>query len=154
MQRTTITHPETLTSTMNDDHLSDHEWRLKQAAEGKAIYVPGKPVEQVKAEREAAAAAAARKQPITLDLSAAELEALDTALPDLVDTVRDVGRVFTFLADQPDPDQLGLMAIMRLSALAMRGLEDRELPALETLETALRRTTAEQAKATLKGGRK
>lgn len=37
---------------MSDEHLTDHEWRLKMAAEGKAIYVPGKTVEQVKAELE------------------------------------------------------------------------------------------------------
>lgn len=33
-----------------DADLSDHEWRLKMAAEGKAIYVPGRSVEEVKAE--------------------------------------------------------------------------------------------------------
>lgn len=34
----------------SDAHLSDHEWRLKMAAEGKAFYVPGRSVAEVKAE--------------------------------------------------------------------------------------------------------
>ena len=35
--------------TDSDRRLSDHEWRLKMAAEGKAIYVPGLSDEEVKA---------------------------------------------------------------------------------------------------------
>ncbi len=36
---------------MSDAHLTDHEWKLKMAAEGKAVYVPGKTEEQIMAER-------------------------------------------------------------------------------------------------------
>lgn len=35
-------------SATDDDALTDHEWRLKMAAEGKAIYIPGRSVEPVK----------------------------------------------------------------------------------------------------------
>ena len=38
------------TSADADKLLTDHEWRLKMAAEGKAIYVPGRSDEEVKAE--------------------------------------------------------------------------------------------------------
>ncbi len=143
---------------MNDDHLSDHEWRLKQAAEGRAIYIPGKTVEQVKAERAAVSAEAAKRHAVTLDLSAADLDAMDKALPDLAEAIRDAAQVFTFLAENRsagtvDPEDRGLTSIMRLAARAMRGLEDRELPALDVLDGELRRVGAERAKARLKGAK-
>lgn len=142
---------------MSDEHLSDHEWRLKQAREGKAIYIPGKTTAQVKAERAAAAAAAAKMHTLSLDLSEADLEALDTALDDLAHTVRDAERVFTFLADgigcrSIDPECPGLPAMMRLAALALRGMEDRELRTLGTLDNELRRQAQARAQARLKGG--
>ncbi len=41
-----------LTAMENDAYLTDHEWRLKEAAAGRAFYLPGRSVEVVKAELE------------------------------------------------------------------------------------------------------
>lgn len=36
--------------TYSDAFLSDHEWKLKMAAEGNAVYILGKTAEEIKAE--------------------------------------------------------------------------------------------------------
>lgn len=65
---------------MSDAHLTDHEWKLKMAREGKALYVPGKTDEQVKAEMDGARRKSLR---LHLDVSLIEQEdwqkAADTA---------------------------------------------------------------------------
>ncbi|MDF3605458.1 hypothetical protein PE067_04395 [Paracoccus sp. DMF-8] len=58
---------------MTDEHLTDHEWKLKMASEGRAFYIPGKTTAQMKAEQ------AERAESVTLMISAEQAAALISA---------------------------------------------------------------------------
>jgi hypothetical protein len=125
-----------------NSHLSDHEWRLKMAAEGKAIYVPGQPIEELIAkEAERRASLTSRIVGLTDD----EWNALDTAIPDVLEVIYDVRNVFRDLADMHDLDRPAVNSIMRLAARAVLSMKDRELQVLDRLDTAVRTSQLEAA---------
>jgi hypothetical protein len=67
-------------ATFDDAHLTDHEWRLKMAAEGKALYLPGKTVEEMLAEDEKRKAdAMVKHHRVQLDFNRDELERMTAA---------------------------------------------------------------------------
>lgn len=133
-----------------DAQLSDHEWRLKQAAEGKALYIPGKSVEQMKAQMAAEAAQGQSLIPVAFEMAEVEFRALDTAIPDAMDLISDAGFAFATLADNTlgnvDP---GLSALMRLAARALKNAVDREVLALDRLDRKLREVSGQRARAAL-----
>jgi hypothetical protein len=126
---------------------TDHEFRARMAAEGRAVYVPGKTADQVRD----GMARRARPVPLALELSADELERLNAALPDAMLLIEDSAAALTFLADglvsgmieHPEP---GLLSVLRLSARALRTAGERELMALDMLDQRLRQASAQIGK--------
>lgn len=121
-----------------DAHLSDHEWRLKMAAEGKAIYIPGKTVEEVLDDRAAQAEARARKVSRPVTLSEEDWSGVDTALPDTLEMLTDLHYVLLTLSYLDDLDQPEVNATLRLAARAVRSFSQSEGAALDRLDFALR----------------
>ena len=83
---------------------TDHEFRLRMAREGKAIYVPGKTVEEWQAEQAAREGALKSSAARNIVLTEGDWSALDTAIPDLIEVVADVRMVFLDLAYRHDLD--------------------------------------------------
>lgn len=150
-------------------HQSDHEWRLKMAAEGKAFYLPGKSVEETRAglfgdrgrdDEYVTIPILSRvfnasdvKEPVepqddtwlSINLSDEESDLIDTALPDAIDLIRDAGELLTFLSvgaslGHFNSDDRGYAALLRLSVRSFKGAEYREIRALELLEDKYRRS--------------
>ena len=120
---------------VSDDHLTDHEWRLKMAAEGKAYYLPGKTVsESIAAEAERQT----RAVPCTINLTEEEWRGLDTAIPDVLDVMSDVMNVFSDLSYADDLDKPGINSILRLAGRAVRSMGNNEMQLLDRLDTAVR----------------
>lgn len=109
-----------------DAPLSDHEWKLKMAAEGKAIYIPGKTAEEIKAEMAAKAEGLARKSRRIITMTVGEWNAIDTATVDVMEILLDVRYVLNELAYAVDLDQPLVNSMTRLAARAVQGLEDKE----------------------------
>lgn len=124
---------------VDDASLSDHEWRLKMAAEGKAVYVPGKSQDDPKTVGRPAASAR------TVQLTQDEWHVLDTAIPDIIEVLADVRNVFHDLAYQGDLDQAWVNSVMRLAARAVTSMEEKEVHVLDRLDVALRHSTREGA---------
>ena len=122
---------------------TDHEFKTRMAAEGKAIYVPGKTAAESKAAREAEAARRAQLKPYSFELNEDQIDLLDTALPDACELITDAGQVFSFLVNgfvsgHIGPEDTGTHSIMRLAARALNGAETRELVALDMMDQKLR----------------
>lgn len=111
--------------TYPDAFLSDHEWKLKMAAEGNAVYIPGKTAEEIKAEMAAKAAALAQRSCRNITMTAGERNVIDTAISDVMGILLDVRNVFNKLAYADDLDQPWVNSMTRLSARAIHGLEDK-----------------------------
>jgi hypothetical protein len=125
-----------------DASLTDHQWRLKMAAEGKAIYVPGKSLdEQIEAEAKRRASLTSRTVGLTND----EWNALETAIPDVLEVIYDVKNVFSELGYMDDLDRPAISSILRLAARAVSRMEERELKVLDRLDTAVRASQLEAA---------
>lgn len=124
--------------TVSEDKLSDHEWRLKMAAEGKAVYVPGWSDEEVKAKRGAAGKADNRPSSRVITLSAQDWSVIDTALPDTFEVLQDIQRLLHSMAYQEDLDQAWVNATLRLAARAVASVEEREVATLDRLDAAIR----------------
>lgn len=125
-----------------DASLTDHQWRLKMAAEGKAIYVPGKPLdEQIEAEAKRRASLTSRTVGLTND----EWNALETAIPDVLEVIYDVRNVFNELGYMDGLDRPAISSILRLAARAVSRMEERELKVLDRLDTAVRASQLEAA---------
>lgn len=115
---------------------TDHEFKTRMAAEGRAIYVPGKTPEQIAAEQERKAA----PKPITLHLSENDLTGIMQALPQTFDLVSDLARAMELLGGDGVSDGFegaALAPALRLFARACRGAEAEELEALIKLEIKL-----------------
>ena len=97
----------------SDANLTDHEWRLKMAAEGKALYIPGNTAEEMKAEMEERKMHEAVLEQRSIRLTKAEWVALDTAIPDIIGTMRDIKNVFVDLSYMEDLNQFNVTAMMR-----------------------------------------
>ena len=123
-----------------DEMLSDHEWKTKMAAEGKAVYIPGKTVAEVV--RETAKASAEVNQTVSrkVKISAALWSELDTAIPDIIEMVSDVRNIFFDLAYQEDLDKPGINSMMRPAARALLSFEGKELQGRDQLDGIIRRS--------------
>jgi hypothetical protein len=123
-----------------DSHLSDHEWRLKMSQEGKAIYVPGKTVEEMKAAKtEACTKVKLRKVGLTDE----EWSALDTAIPDIIEVMHDVREMLIDLSFMGDLNKPGINSILRLASRAVQSLEVKEICILDRLDAAVRSSNVE-----------
>ena len=107
---------------MTDQHLSDHEWRLKMAAEGKAFYLPGKTDEEVAAER----AERERPRKVALELSVTEMDKLRATAEDAEHRLAVSAEAFDFIGRSLSytPDEAGLIAVCELCGIALRHLAD------------------------------
>ncbi|KHQ52999.1 hypothetical protein [Mameliella alba] len=128
---------------MSDAHLTDHEWRLKQAAEGKAIYSPGKTDEQVKAEMKAYRTPRARR----LSVSDEELTAILTAADGVSTHFWQAAKTFEFLACVTEEgaisDDHGLGAVLFLLGVAFRSLDETDGKPLGQLRFKIEDETAD-----------
>lgn len=123
---------------------TDHEFKTRMAAEGRAIYIPGKTDEEVRAER----AQREKPRPLTLHLSEDQLSQLDTGLADAVELIHDAGGVMDFLSSGQVLDTanvLDILPVLRLSARALKSAE-REIAAIDLVAVELRLARACGAK--------
>ncbi len=131
--------------TTPDAFLSDHEWRLKMAAEGKAIYIPGKTPKQIAAERMREQDRLARKSSRTIALTVEEWRTIDTAIPDVIELLDDVRSVLSGLAYMDDLDRPAVNSMMRLAARAIESTEDKEVRVLDRLDLSIRHEASREA---------
>lgn len=123
-----------------DEMSSDHEWKTKMAAEGKAIYVPGKTVAEMAEQTAKASAQKAQLEARELALSNAQWSELDVAIPDIIEMVSDVRNVFWDMAYQECLDKPSINSMMRLAARALLSFEGKEIEAFDQLDSAIRRS--------------
>lgn len=120
---------------------TDHEWRLRQAREGRAIYLPGKSIEEVKASM----AMKANKGPaetveISLPLDQARVMAEAASETEyLLGCASEVfGLIWSGLASGfLDRNEAGLSAVLDLCSRAMRGAAEKEGEAVGRLAREL-----------------
>ena len=110
------------------------------AAEGKAIYVPGKTVAEMAEQTAKASAQKAQLEARELALSNAQWSELDVAIPDIIEMVSDVRNVFWDMAYQECLDKPSINSMMRLAARALLNFEGKEIEALDQLDSAIRRS--------------
>lgn len=125
---------------MTDDHLSDHEWRMKMAHEGRASYIPGKTFDEVKVERMARDRAAVDAVAYSVELPAGLWADLPDAISELVYVLHHAADGFDHFQENlsnagGDP---GLIGLAELSARGLRAILDKEGLAVERLGTAVR----------------
>ena len=130
---------------------TDHEFKTRMAAEGRAVYVPGKTDEQIRAEMAAEKERRGKPVSVTIELTEDLLSQLDTALPDVGELINDAAGVFEFLADGLttqciDREYSAAWSVMRLAARALRMAEHQELAAIATLDARLRSSKRSQGK--------
>jgi hypothetical protein len=126
---------------------TDHEFKTRMAAEGRAIYVPGKTAEEAKAAKAAKAAALVQPLPRRLILTKEEWSGLDTAIPDVIEAIADVRALFHDLAYSDALDQPWVNAAMRLAGRAFISMERHELSLLDRLDRAIRDSSKERVEA-------
>jgi hypothetical protein len=120
-----------------------------------APIVRGKTVEEVKAAQAARAAEAAEIRPYLIHLSRADARSLDTALEDTLCLIRDAAAIFAFLGDGGwDSDDYAAKAICRVAERALGFAATKEAPAIELLDSEIRRVTASYANFELAQGDK
>jgi len=110
------------------------------ASEGKAIYLPGKSVEEMKAELAAEAKAGERLSSWVITLSKQDWSAIDTAIPDTIEILHDVRCLLHSMAYEEDLDQPWVNAALRLAARAVQSMEEKEVATLDRLDAAIRKT--------------
>ncbi|MCX7299914.1 MAG: hypothetical protein NTX73_05975 [Rhodobacterales bacterium] len=120
---------------MSDDH---EDYRLKNARQGKAAYLPGKSEEEIKVIAAKEEAQRSARLPRTLLLTNQQWSDLDTAIPDLIELLNDVGNMCFDLSYEQDLDQPWVNSVLRLAARAIRGMEEKEIDVLEKLDNAIR----------------
>ena len=117
------------------------DYRVKNAREGRALYVPGRSVEEVKAIMAAEQAAADAKVP-PIRFTAAEVALFTRALGDVSIRMAEAEHVFALLArilEDGDLDgHFGIAAMASLASKALGAMGDKELEALEHLTSRLR----------------
>lgn len=117
---------------------AQEDYREKNAREGKAFYLPGKTVEEIEAGRVKAEERRAKHSARIVTLSEGEWDGVDTALPDVIELLNDVGNVFSMLAWTEDLDWPEFNSMMRMAARAVRSFEENELAVLDRLDTGIR----------------
>ncbi|MFN3970888.1 MAG: hypothetical protein ACK4L4_05865 [Gemmobacter sp.] len=117
----------------DDALLSDHEWRAKQAREGRAIYVPGRTDEEIRAEAEA---------PAPFSLTKGQARVLAERVEDSMLLLVDAQEALAFLArlhrDGDHDGHLGFGAVASLAERAIRKTCDEHAGDLEDLVEKLR----------------
>lgn len=83
------------------------------------------------------------REGVTFEVTEREWRALDTAIPDMIDLVRDAVRALDLLSSgfetgTIDPDQPAIASTLRLLSRALRAAEDIEVPALMMMDRKLR----------------
>lgn len=131
---------------MSDAHLSDHEWKLKMAAEGKAIYIPGKTTEQVKAEMAQKERARNEQCKCLVEMPFGTWQNLPDALSEAVYALRSAQAAFDHLheaiSDSAASDP-GIIALIELSSRGLRHVSEHEGGLLDEAAFAIRNTVSE-----------
>jgi hypothetical protein len=118
--------------------METEDYRAKNAREGRAVYVPGRTVEETAADAAREAEHKARVLARSVSLPNAIWEALDTAIPDTIEFVADAKNVLIMVSSLDDLDQPGINSLMRIAAKAAHAFEENELVALDQLDTGIR----------------
>ncbi len=130
---------------MSDAHLSDHEWKLKMASEGKAIYIPGKTTEQVKAEMAQKEKARNEKCECLVEMPFGTWQNLPDALSEAVYALRSAqaafGHLQEALSDSAESDP-GILALIELSSRGLRHVCEHEGGVLDEAAFAIRDTVS------------
>ena len=131
---------------MPDAHLTDHEWRLKMAAEGRALYIPGKTTAQMKAEQKKKEDAL--NHHVSFSLTAGEMSRFAEAAEEIPYLLGHAANIFAFLhsafsagwcgADDPGP-----LSILELSEKAFLAARDREGEIMASISPRLRDAAAQ-----------
>lgn len=133
---------------MADEHLSDHEWKLKMAAEGKAIYIPGKTTEQVKAEMAQKERAQNEQCKCLVEMPFGTWKNLPDALSEAVYALRNAQDAFDHvhqaLSDSAASDP-GLMGLIELSSRGLRHVAENEGELLDDVEFVIREAVSRLA---------
>jgi len=124
----------------SDAHLSDHEWRLKMAAEGKALYTPGKTDEEWHAEQDRRSG---KKHPVSLQMTKFEANTIGDLIEAFCGAVEKGERAFAFLErlhdDTDYSGHLGFGAVCGLCSDAFAGVLDKADDQLVDFVTMLRK---------------
>lgn len=123
---------------MTVDRMSDHDWKMPMAAEGKAVYVPGKTAAEMAADAAREAEDRARLMSRDITLTNQQWNAVDTAIPDVIGAMYDVKNVFSLFAWADDLDAHSVNSVLRLCARAIESMADKELEVLDSLDKELR----------------
>ena len=126
---------------MNDNHLSDHEWKLKQAQEGRAVYVPGKPDAAIRTEREERERKGAK--PVSVRLARAEASKVADVIEDRRTMLGQIADVLDFLHYEMTGglegcSELGISATIALMHKAIMLSMEKSEGQLAQLEDSLR----------------
>lgn len=126
---------------MPEENLTDHEWRLKMAAEGRAFYISGKTTEQMKAKQKKKEDAL--NHPVSFSLTAGEMSRFAEAADEIPYLLGHAANIFAFLhsafsagwcgADDPGP-----LSILELSEKAFRAARDSEGEIMASISPRLR----------------
>lgn len=160
----------------SDAHLTDHEWRLKMAAEGKAFYVPGKSVAEIKAEIgqsvtfpdavspiqawQDARAAGGNNQAIrngqegqamiNVAMTEEQYRKFEGAMGEVPYLLSHAGNVFDFLfavrSGGFTADESGFLSILELCGRAFQSAAEQEGATLAELDSMMRAAAAAQYK--------
>lgn len=125
--------------------MTDHEWRLKMAAEGRAFYRPGRSAEEVRAEL-----SAPDRETITLTITLRQARALETAVVDLPELTYHAAAALDTLAAAMSVGSLDgndLMPILALFARGLKSAETKEIAALEAFDPVLRKALSQHQSA-------
>ena len=71
-------------------------------------------------------------------MTESDLTALDTAIPDTIELLSDVGNILWMLADSDDLDRAEVRSVMRLAAKAVRSAEGRDVAVIERFDRGVR----------------
>lgn len=145
-------------ATATDMSDGEEDYRLKAAREGLAIYVPGRSVEEVRAEiaksqgRARAANAnsydESTEQMITVTMTEAQFSSIESATGEVPYLLSHAGNVFEFLfrikAAGFDADDSGYLSIFELCGRAFRTAAEKEGEAIADLDRLMRSAKSAQ----------
>jgi len=89
---------------------TDHEFKTRMAAEGKAIYTPGKTVEQVKADL--------RGEKLTLEIHEGDLKQMHEDAQEVEDTLFCISQAAEYLSRTATEECPGMGAVLELMGRA------------------------------------
>lgn len=130
---------------------TDHEFRTRMAAEGRAIYVPGKSLDEIAERRASEEAARNAPRRLVIELTEEQISALDLALPDACELIWDAGHIFRLVESGitsgfMQPDDAGILSLLRVASRAMMQTEEHEIALLGMLDQKIRRAASDAQK--------